>query len=352
MRQGRPSSERRIRTRGPLATTVLVVDDERSLTGVITRALADHQPYGMLCIVAESHASALDAIASNERIHGLFLDVFLPSGPGLTLLDPFLARFPDVPTVVMTGGYQDASIANSAFAKGSRFLAKPFALTDLHIFLRDVQAARWGVSSSLVPRLSELAIRHGRQRKPSNGSPACPCLALDSSSWSALRSSVAILAEHRRRPRRSDRKRRLRTREGAHATDSGHHTTSMLWRRLIGLTEVIAIVFVNTVVLAYESTLTPLARARFNIHYGVVPDVMVDTWRHFAGEFPRWDLAPLFLPLVTGNYLHADVEHIVGNTLFLWVFANALVLVVGRALLVPSTKPPTRVVSRPVRHAL
>ena len=108
----------------------------------------------------------------------------------------------------------------------------------------------------------------------------------------------------------------------------------MLWRRLIGLTEVIAIVFVNTVVLAYESTLTPLARARFNIHYGVVPDVMVDTWRHFAGEFPRWDLAPLFLPLVTANYLHADVEHIVGNTLFLWVFANALVLVVGRALLV------------------
>jgi len=107
----------------------------------------------------------------------------------------------------------------------------------------------------------------------------------------------------------------------------------MLWRRLTTLTEAVAIVLVNAAVFAHETTLTPLERARFNLHYGVVPSVMVDAWTHFVSE-PRWDLAPFFLPLVTANYLHADVGHIVGNTIFLWVFVNALAPVVGRALFV------------------
>jgi membrane associated rhomboid family serine protease len=101
---------------------------------------------------------------------------------------------------------------------------------------------------------------------------------------------------------------------------------------LESLSVVIAIVLVNVAVLIYQKTLIPIDHARFNLRYGAVPADMCDAWRALMASGPRWDLLPLALPLVTASCLHASFEHLVGNTVFLWVFGGALSQTVGRLL--------------------
>ena len=43
---------------------------------------------------------------------------------------------------------------------------------------------------------------------------------------------------------------------------------------------------------------------------------------------------PRALPLLTANYLHADLGHVLGNLLFFWIFAHVLSRTVGRTLFV------------------
>jgi membrane associated rhomboid family serine protease len=106
----------------------------------------------------------------------------------------------------------------------------------------------------------------------------------------------------------------------------------MARRRLQGL-EVIALVLINVVLFAYKQALSPLEQARLSLRYGAVPVVMGEVWQALKDFGPRWQLLPFALPIVTANYLHVDLEHLLGNMLFLWVFANVLSQAVGRVLL-------------------
>jgi membrane associated rhomboid family serine protease len=60
---------------------------------------------------------------------------------------------------------------------------------------------------------------------------------------------------------------------------------------------------------------------------------MCDAWELVREHGLQPELLRWGLPLVTANYLHADIGHIGGNMLFFWVFANVVSRAVGRTLL-------------------
>jgi len=103
-------------------------------------------------------------------------------------------------------------------------------------------------------------------------------------------------------------------------------------RRLSSL-EVLAVMLVTVGVFFHESSLAPLPRIVFDERYGAVPATMWDAWRTFQEVGFRRDVLLGALPFLTANYLHASFEHIGGNMLFFWVFANVLAQAVGRTLL-------------------
>ncbi len=106
----------------------------------------------------------------------------------------------------------------------------------------------------------------------------------------------------------------------------------MARRRLQSL-EVLALILLNFAVFFHQESLPPLARILFDDRYGAVPATMWEAWHTFREVGLRHDVLLAALPLVTASYLHADLGHIAGNMIFLWVFANVLAQTVGRALL-------------------
>jgi membrane associated rhomboid family serine protease len=100
--------------------------------------------------------------------------------------------------------------------------------------------------------------------------------------------------------------------------------------------DVIAILVLTIAVFAYQSSLSLIERDAFDDRFGAVPSVMWDAWRTFRahGLDHVADLLSAAIPLLTANFLHADVMHIGMNMVFFWIFANVVSQVTGRALFV------------------
>jgi membrane associated rhomboid family serine protease len=72
-----------------------------------------------------------------------------------------------------------------------------------------------------------------------------------------------------------------------------------------------AIIAVCTTVFVYTLGLTEDARAAFYTAYGAIPQVVL------AGPWPRAAMG-----LLTYNFLHGSWLHLLGNMLYLWIFAD------------------------------
>ncbi|MGD9048634.1 MAG: hybrid sensor histidine kinase/response regulator [Anaerolineae bacterium] len=108
---------------------LLVIDDEASLREGCRRALAP---------VGYSVDTAADLITGQELLQSktydlILLDVMLPDGNGLDLIEPILDKDPNAICVVMTG-YGSIQMAVEAVRRGAYdFLAKPFTSEELLI---------------------------------------------------------------------------------------------------------------------------------------------------------------------------------------------------------------------------
>jgi DNA-binding NtrC family response regulator len=122
-----------------MTATVLVVDDEDAARRFVSEALGDA---GYEALEADSLAKAnqaLDAGAADI----VLLDVFLPDGSGLTLLDRIARENPSPPVILMTA-FGEVEIAVEAMKKGAQdFLQKPL---DLARMLQAVERSREIVS--------------------------------------------------------------------------------------------------------------------------------------------------------------------------------------------------------------
>ncbi len=89
---------------------------------------------------------------------------------------------------------------------------------------------------------------------------------------------------------------------------------------------------VTVAVFAYQSSLGVVERIVFEERYAAVPSAMWEAWRTFREDGLSRDVLLGTLPLLTANFLHADVMHLGMNMVFFWIFGNVVSQVTGRAL--------------------
>ncbi|HLC01413.1 MAG TPA: sigma-54 dependent transcriptional regulator [Anaerolineales bacterium] len=122
-----------------MSATVLIVDDEEAARGFISEALGDA---GYEAIAAGSLEEAHQAIDAGKA-DVVMLDMMLPDGSGMSLLDRLSRENPSPPVIVITA-FGEVETAVEAMKKGAQdFLQKPL---DLQRLLSAVERAREVVS--------------------------------------------------------------------------------------------------------------------------------------------------------------------------------------------------------------
>jgi DNA-binding NtrC family response regulator len=122
-----------------MTATILIVDDEETARSFVSQALADA---GYETLEAGNLAQALQAIEAGAA-DIVLLDVFLPDGSGLSLLDRIARENPSPPVIVVTA-FGEVDMAVEAMKRGAQdFLQKPL---DFDRLLQAVERARAIVS--------------------------------------------------------------------------------------------------------------------------------------------------------------------------------------------------------------
>jgi len=108
---------------GPL----LIVDDEPNIRRILQVAF---EKAGIETVVAENGLQALRVLETGP-VSGVLTDVTMPEMTGLELHDQIIARWPDLPVIIMTA-YGTIPQAVAAIRKGAyEFITKPFDLDSL-----------------------------------------------------------------------------------------------------------------------------------------------------------------------------------------------------------------------------
>jgi membrane associated rhomboid family serine protease len=84
------------------------------------------------------------------------------------------------------------------------------------------------------------------------------------------------------------------------------------------------VIALNLAILLYEVGASQLALDRIIDSFSLTPAA-------FIGEIGARGWVPAFLTIITYQFLHADITHVVGNMIFLWVFGDDIERVLGRA---------------------
>jgi CheY-like chemotaxis protein len=148
------------------APRVLVVDDDRSVRLIAARALEQFATSDTVGSVG----AALQAL-ERERYDLVLVDLTLPDGSGLMLLDRLRNGWPDA-VPVMLSGTSDLAVAREALARGARgYVVKPFRVQDLRIQVAAAlsvaadalraspESARGRVVATLTPLLASGEVR-------------------------------------------------------------------------------------------------------------------------------------------------------------------------------------------------
>ena len=117
--------------------TILVVDDEKSVFGVLSRIFAED---GYATIWADNGRRAV-AVAASTKPDVIILDLCLPDGCGLDVMGELKMVCKDVPIIILTG-FGSRDTARSAMEAGVfDYLTKPFKPKDLRTVVRNALEA-------------------------------------------------------------------------------------------------------------------------------------------------------------------------------------------------------------------
>ncbi|WP_158807880.1 PAS domain-containing sensor histidine kinase [Beijerinckia sp. L45] len=122
--------------RAEVGQTVLVVDDEPTVRGLVTEILED---LGYTALEAHDGASGLKVLHSDVRIDLLVTDVGLPGGlNGRQVADAARASRPDLKVLFITGYAENAVLSHGHLDPGMHVLTKPFAMEALAGRIKDL----------------------------------------------------------------------------------------------------------------------------------------------------------------------------------------------------------------------
>jgi CheY-like chemotaxis protein len=125
--QPQPSDDRMSVPAPMHAVTVLVVEDEPGVRGLVTAALRRE---GYQVLQAESGKAAIDAAAQAGRIDVLLTDVAMPGMTGIELASTLSRTQGDMRVVVMSG-HPPNLVSLPKLQRPVEFLAKPFTPREL-----------------------------------------------------------------------------------------------------------------------------------------------------------------------------------------------------------------------------
>ena len=119
--------------------SVLAVDDDSFILDSIEAALA---PFGCLLHRAANGKKALALAAKARKIDVLLTDVLMPEMNGIELAGAFMARYPGIPILFMSGFICPSLGRNDPMEVERTFLRKPFSRQALISKLRDALGRR------------------------------------------------------------------------------------------------------------------------------------------------------------------------------------------------------------------
>ena len=131
---------------------VLVVDDEEILRELIVQIL---NMEGHQCEAAANGKEAMD-LMELHAFDAVITDICMPEMDGITLTREVIARYGDLPIMVITG-YPDRYSSESAVKAGAReFIVKPFSSPELTVRFNKMMAD-FALVSQIKGKKSELA---------------------------------------------------------------------------------------------------------------------------------------------------------------------------------------------------
>jgi DNA-binding NtrC family response regulator len=127
---------------------VLVVDDDQAMRKACCQIASG---MGFAVVLGADSATSARAILKHQRIDLLLLDLKLPGGGGLPLLEQVKALHPDTAVIVMTAFATVSSAVEAMRIGAGDYLTKPFALEELTTVLeRTAQQVHLDVQSRLL----------------------------------------------------------------------------------------------------------------------------------------------------------------------------------------------------------
>jgi two-component system, cell cycle sensor histidine kinase and response regulator CckA len=115
-------------------TTILAVDDDRAVLGLVQAVL---QSAGYSVLLADGGRSAIEVFESAGRpVHLLLTDVIMPDLTGPVVAERLRAKQPDLHVLFMSGFHDAELVQRFVTNKGFNLLTKPFTVGSL---LRSVQ---------------------------------------------------------------------------------------------------------------------------------------------------------------------------------------------------------------------
>jgi CheY-like chemotaxis protein len=114
--------------RHPRTETILVVDDDVAVRGVVRRIL---EGGGYRVVEAENGAAAIEAAESDPAIGALVTDMVMPEMGGRELALALRGSFPDIAVLLMSGYANAPMLRTEIEDTGFAFLEKPFTASAL-----------------------------------------------------------------------------------------------------------------------------------------------------------------------------------------------------------------------------
>ena len=127
---------------------VLVVDDDEAVRKACCQIASE---LGFAVVLSADSATAAQGILKHHEIDVLLLDLKLPGGGGLPLLERVKALHPDTAVIMMTAFATVASAVEAMRIGAGDYLTKPFALEELtRVLVRTAQQLELDVQSRLL----------------------------------------------------------------------------------------------------------------------------------------------------------------------------------------------------------
>jgi DNA-binding response OmpR family regulator len=143
---------------------LLVVEDDRMFAELVRRALREE---GHVVDLARDHATARTLAFVNDY-DGLVLDVHLPDGNGLALVQELRAEGRTTPVLMLTGNDTPGDVVRGLDAGADDYLTKPFDLDVLRARVRAL-VRRSGARSVQTLAFGGVIMERGSYRVVING---------------------------------------------------------------------------------------------------------------------------------------------------------------------------------------